>query len=291
MESLRFLHIPKTAGSTFTSILRRQYSGKPLFDFGGELAADRERFEALPERERKAVALFTGHAPLVTGLKEADEATTITFLRDPISRVKSFCQHVYEGKSEYLLNDFPPESFSLDEFLESGNEELSNLQTKYLFNRTHSEFPAGIRKMSAAEARDAALDNLYNKVSHFGLQEYFDESLIVFSSALGWRMPIYTTRNRKDESRLLKFEPRHLERIAELNAIDIEVYRLAKRRFEGLLGGAAFDEAGLKRFRFVNNKLYPPVVRLREQTVGLMRRLGVIEPVKRLAGRAPRAAP
>jgi hypothetical protein len=291
LESLRFLHIPKTAGSTFTILLLRQYSGRPQFNFSGDLAPDRKRFAALPEREKKDIVLFTGHAPLVTGLKEADEATIVTFLRDPISRVKSFCQHVYEGKSEYLLNDFPPESFSLDEFLESGNEELSNLQTKYLVNRTHSDFPSAIRKMSAAEARDTALDNLYNKISHYGLQEYFDESLIVFGSALGWRMPIYTARNRKDESRLLKFEARHVERIAELNAIDIEVYRLARRRFEGLLGSAAFDEAGLKRFRFVNNKLYPPVVRLRERTVRLMKRLGVVEPIKRLAGRTPRSAP
>lgn len=295
MESLRFLHIPKTAGNTFTSILRRQYAGKVDFAFTGDPASDIKRFAALSEREKKNGVLFSGHAPIVTGLKEADEAITITFLRDPISRVKSFCQHVSEGKSEYLINDFPPESFSLDKFLESGNEELSNLQTKMLVNSlVNSRYSATaslIRKMSASEARDTALDNLYNKVSHFGLQEYFDESLIVFKSALGWGMPVYTTTNRKNESRLIKFEARHLERIAELNAIDLEVYRLAKERFVGLLHSAAFDEAELKRFRFINNNLYSSAIRLRKQTIGLMKRLRILGLMKRLAGRPPLSAP
>lgn len=272
-----------------TSIIRRQYSGKVDFAFTGDIAADMKRFEALSERDKKNGVLFSGHAPIVTGLKEADEATTITFLRDPIKRVKSFCQHVSEGKSEYLVNDFPPETFNLDEFLESGNEELSNLQTKFLVNSLVnsrlSASPSLIKKMSAAEARDTALDNLYNKISHFGLQEYFDESLIVFRSALGWRMPVYTARNRKNESRLLKFEARHIERIAELNAIDMEVYKLASERFVDLLDSAAFGEAELKRFQFINNKLYSPVTRLRKPAAGLMKRLRILGLAKRLTRR------
>lgn len=132
MQPLRFLHIPKTAGTTLLSILRRQYFGKKSFAFTGDITSDTKRFEALSEHDKENVMLFTGHAPIVTGIEKADNATTVTFLRDPISRVKSFCQHVAEGKSPYLIDDFSSETFSLDNFLESGNEELSNLQTKML---------------------------------------------------------------------------------------------------------------------------------------------------------------
>lgn len=263
MNPLRFLHIPKTAGSTFTDILYREYSAKKIFSFASGFVADRERFQAMSETDKANVALFVGHAPIGTGIREADEATTITFLRDPILRAKSFCQHVSEGKSPHLVRDFPPKRFDLDRFLDSGNGELTNLQTKMLVCRRVGSSSGTIDNMSAAEARDAALDNLYNKIAHFGLQEYFDESLIIFSSAFDWKIPVYHSLNKNNSGNLLRFEKRHLDRLAELNAIDIEVYSCAKERFMNVLGSSDFDEARLRRLRLVNN----PVGRLVEKIV------------------------
>lgn len=268
MKPLRFLHIPKTAGSTFYEILKRQYCGKKSFEFTGNIASDIKRFEALSENDKEYVVLFTGHAPIVPGIKNADNATTITFLRDPISRVKSFCQHVSEGKSPYLIDNFSPETFSLDDFLKSGNGELSNLETKMLVNHGSCTSPLLFENMSASEAKDAALDNLFRKISHFGLQEYFDESLIVFSLALNWRMPIYASKNKKKTSKLIQFEKRHLERIAELNAIDIEVYKFAKDRFINILNSVAFDKEKLKRFQLINRP-GSFVMKIRERIIGL----------------------
>jgi hypothetical protein len=65
-------------------------------------------------------------------------------------------------------------------------------------------------------------------------------------------MPLYAPKNRKDTRRLIQFKKHHLERIAELNAIDIEVYRLAEERFIRTLNSEAFDRAKLKRFQIVN---------------------------------------
>jgi hypothetical protein len=265
LKRLRFVHIPKTAGSTFTTILHRQYRKNNIFIFHGDLASDKKRFEALSERERENVALFSGHAPVVTGIDEADNATMITILRNPISRVKSFCQHVSEGKSPYLIHDFPPESFNLDEFLESGNEELSNFQTRMLVDDNNSASLLSFESMSASEAIDVALDRLFHKISYFGLQEYFDESLIVFSSALNWKMPVYAAKNRKNTRKLLHFEERHLKRIAELNTIDMELYNIAREHFVRMLESASFDKEKLKRLRSINNALGFYVTPVRER--------------------------
>jgi hypothetical protein len=267
-KPLRFLHIPKTAGTTFLSILRRQYFGKKIFAFSGDIASDIKRFEALSEHDKTNVKLFTGHAPIVSGVKRADNATIITFLRDPINRVKSFCQHVAEGKSLYLIDEFPPETFSLDNFLKSGNEELSNFQTKMLVCDGSYTLPDN---MSDREAADLALDNLLNKISYFGLQEYFDESLNVFSSALHWRMPIYASKNKKNINKSIQFEKRHLEKIAALNAIDLAVYKSAKEHFVRLLNSVAFDEAKLKWFQFMT-KLCRPVIQIEELIFELTKR-------------------
>jgi hypothetical protein len=252
MECLRFLHIPKTGGGTFISILERQYAGKNSFQFSGNLVADKKKYEALSEEDQETITLFTGHAPIVTGIERADQATIITILRDPISRVRSYCQFVFEGKIPNLAAHFPPEAFDLDKFLECGLPELFNLQTRLLARR---ELSWSFHDISAPEDREVALDNLFNKISHFGLQEFFDESLVMFSSALNWKLPLYVSRNRKNSANLLRFEKRHIERIAEMNAIDLEVYRLARERFIRVFKSSVLHRVKLKWFQLKNRQI------------------------------------
>jgi hypothetical protein len=264
MERLRFLHIPKTAGATFTSILKRLYFGKKKFDFTGDVAVDIKRFQALAESDRKKVVLFTGHAPIFSGLAEADNIKIITFLRNPLSRVKSFCQHVAEGKSPYLRKNFPPDSFNLAHFLRSGNLELSNLQTKMLINSSDCDSPTRIEKMSAAAARDAALENLFAKIYLFGLQEFFDESVLLFATLLHWRWPFYNAKKIRKIAEAIAWQPRDLELIAELNAIDMAVYQAAREKFLSVLSDKGIGQAKLKRFRLLN-KLASPLMKACER--------------------------
>lgn len=261
MDRVRFLHIPKTAGSTFSRILRNQYKGKPTFRFRGDYSEDQKRFSLLSDEEKSAITLFTGHAPIVTGVKEADEVDIITILRDPVSRVKSFCQHVSEGKTKYLLDRFPPASFDLDEFLCSDNSELSNLQSRMLINYEKNGSELLIKSMTPEQIKIKALENLTEKVTQYGLQEYFEESLILFAGKLGWRTPYYEYINRKDARCLLNFEKRHIEKIVELNAIDLEVYQSAKKIFENIVESEGEYKYQTERFRR-NQKLASPLMKI-----------------------------
>ncbi len=249
--AVRFLHIPKTAGTSFTGILIRQYGTRHVFAFTGDADADQARYEKLSADEKKSIRLFTGHAPLTTGVQAADEADIITILRDPIRRVKSFCQHVFEGKSPYLLGDFPPEKFRLDEFLKSGNGELANLQTKMLLSH-HSSMSFPLDTVPVSEALELASMSLFQKVTAYGLQEYFDESLIFFAARMRWRTPSYTSANQMDPRRTLDFEPQHVEAIRKLNEIDLALYELAKQKFIGAMAGQAGFDRTLASFRFRN---------------------------------------
>lgn len=236
MGALRFLHIPKTGGSTLTSILLRQYRGAAVFSFEGGRASYMRRYAALSAGERRNLALFVGHAPLVTGIEEADNADTITLLRDPVSRVKSFCRHVAEGKTPHLRQWCSPGQFDLDGFLASGNPELSNLQTKILINEGRLASSERLDKMSPADARDAALESLFERLLSYGLQECFEESVELFASLLGWAVPDYPLLNKSSPDSGVVFERRHIDRIMELNSIDSEVYEVARRRFPGRPG-------------------------------------------------------
>ncbi len=261
MDRLRFLQIPKTAGSTFSRILRNQYKGENRFRFIGDNIEDRKRFSSLTEKEKLSITLFTGHAPVVSGVKEADEAQKITILRDPVSRVKSFCQYVSVGKSSYLLDKFPPESFNLDDFLYSNNSELTNLQSRMLINYERNGSELVIGTLSPEEIKAKALDNLFNKITCYGLQEYFDESLIHFSSMLGWRSPHYENMNKKNKRRLLKFENHHIDRIVELNLIDIEFYKAARERFLCIIESDEQLKKKIEAFKRTQ-KLASPIIKI-----------------------------
>ncbi|MBI3164824.1 MAG: sulfotransferase family 2 domain-containing protein [Chloroflexi bacterium] len=254
MDRLRFLHIPKTAGSTFTTCLDYQYSGKRSFVFKGAFVYDIERYNALPKRDRQSIVLFAGHAPIFTGVEEIDSAKTITFLRNPVSRVRSFLQHIYEGKSPEYLKDGP---FDLDKFLESGAKDLFNLQTKMLINTGRFAASQLIDSMPKADARDLALNNLFHRILEFGLQDYFDESLVLFAKALNWSTPFYTSINQKDARRALEFKQHHIDRIAELNSIDIEVYNAAKEKFLVKLESADFERGKLEKLKRANSATSP----------------------------------
>lgn len=256
-KKLRFLHIPKTAGSTFSRILRNQYRGKRRFVFSGDNESDIKRFRELSMDEQKSIDLYTGHAPILTGLPEADGIPIITMLRDPVSRVKSFCQHVSEGKSPHLLKSFPPESFNLDDFLYSDNNEISNLQSRMLIDYEKYRAVPLLRTNHPEEMKEQALQNLFHKVSCYGIQEYFDESLILIASRLGWRMPFYEYRNRKDIKRLLKFEARHIKRIRELNSIDIDVYTAARSRLVKEINSKSYDKNRLITFKLMQKFMSP----------------------------------
>ena len=271
MNRLRFLHIPKTAGSTFTGCLAYQYFGKSHFGFTGHYPADINRLMSLSASKRQKIELFTGHAPILTGIDIADNAKTITFLREPVSRVKSFIQHIAEGKSpEYLTGPF-----DLDQFLESGIADLSNLQTRMLINKGSFISRSLMDTISKSEARDMALNNLFNVVSEFGIQEYFDESLVLFARSLNWSIPYYISVNKKNTKRLVEFKQQHLDRIAELNSIDTELYVAAKAKFLSIIERANFDNTALNKLKQNNSSATPhnSILNIRHTLFRLRRRI------------------
>jgi len=231
MDDLRFLHIPKTAGSTFAGILISQYGLWNHFQFIGRIDQDTRRWNSLSEAKKRKKNLFLCHSPLVTGIDKADNAKIITLLRDPVNRIKSFCQHVFEGKSPYLKAKFPPSSFSLDDFLSSGELELDNLQVNILAGNAGG----GVRTLQGIngdELQDKAWEMLTRQIHCYGLLEEFDNSILLLRKKLGWKKdPLYVQVNKKSPTYRLEFKQHHLDKIVELNRLDITVYNMAKDYF------------------------------------------------------------
>ena len=258
MKKVRFLHVPKTAGSSFTRCLSRIYGARYLkanwFTFRGEnFQEDLERYHQLDPARRAALVMVTGHAPLVTGIEEIDALPTVTFLRDPVERTKSLCQHVSEGKSPRF---YSAKDFDLDAFLDHLPASV-NSQTRHLLGVRGLELP----DLDPAAVAAQALDVLEHRLAAYGITEFFEESLLVFRKALGWKAwPVYISLNRKSTRRRLTFNERQIARIRAMNEIDILVYDAARARFEEhLREDAAFLRAEMRRFR-VRQALATPLL-------------------------------
>jgi hypothetical protein len=250
---LIFVHIPKTAGTTLTAILRTNEPGPGtrhggnVFKGGGGIKRGVKFVRLLrnDSGELDRARVLTGHFPLgmreylPSHLPEERELRFLTFLREPIDRTLSHYYAISESGGGYGLPPLPAEA-TLEDAL-AGGYLHDNLQTRML-----SGLPEPFGEVND-EMLAQAKHNLRDGLAFFGLTERFDESLVLAKQRLGLRSILHvppggggsarsgsksagrvnTSRPRGDEV------PEELRRAAErYNRYDIELYRYAEQLFD-----------------------------------------------------------
>ena len=126
----------------------------------------------------------------------------ITVLRDPIARVVSMYNHILR-RPEHRLHDVVAGSgMGLEEFARTSTDPgLDNQQTRLISGRGQGEvLPArpavarGSRRRSSV-ATSSGRSETSTSFLLVGLTERFDETFILLRRMLGWRLPMYATRN------------------------------------------------------------------------------------------------
>lgn len=235
LEPLLFVHIPKAAGSTLSSILWRKYAGEwgdqSIYVIPDTL--DIEKFAELPEKDRQAIKLLMGHYDY--GFHRhlpAGQATYITMLREPIDRTLSLYYYAQQTPEHYLYEEISADGLTLETIMESGDyPEFYNLQTIFIAGIHSRSF-----NLQSDELLEAAKLNLREKFAVFGLTERFDESLILLKRRLGWRISeifypdkVNVTPSRPARSKISK---NMVEIILGRNQLDVELYRYAQASFD-----------------------------------------------------------
>jgi hypothetical protein len=250
---LVFVHIPKTAGTTLTTILRtnepgtRTRHGGNVFKGSGGVKQG-VTFESLLKNEGGELdraRVISGHFPL--GIREYvpnDRAVRyVTVLREPADRTLSHYFAIRErrggAQAQNKLELAPlPDEPTLDDMLEGGYLH-DNVQTRML-----SGLPQPFGEVDE-EMLEQAKHNLRDELTCFGLTERFDESLVLAKRRLGLRNILYrpfvaTSRSgRRATGRVNAERPRGDELPSELlqaaetcNRYDIELYRYAEQLFD-----------------------------------------------------------
>lgn len=234
---LVFVHIPKAAGTSLKDLIARVYRGKPSLFFtpgDGRL----ERFATLPSASRAACAVVAGHEPF--GLQRVFKGTgltpaVVTVVREPVARVVSLYRYIFREKAHPWHADFVARRPTVRDVLSARDfPPFDNHQVRFLAGAESHAKPFG---KIGEDDLEAAKRNLAEGVRVFGLQERMNESLRLFSSALGWpavTLPRLNTTGPGDDAPPVTDADRAA--IAEVNRFDAALHGFAESLFEDRLG-------------------------------------------------------
>ncbi len=249
-ENLIFLHLPKNGGTTFHSILERIYPEDKTFSIRkiDNNHLNINEFKSLHFSERSKIKLLKGHMQFGLHSYLDGPSNYVTFLRRPEERIRSFYYFAIKRPEHRLYNKIMEGDSSLLHFVETMNEgDLHNGQIRWISGLAHG---------TEAEMLAKAKEHIDNHFSFVGLQEYYNESLLLLSNLYGWGTPYYKHRNRGSYQRkTTKDEAAISEAIAIRNKGDQELYNYVEERFLELLKEASGMTWKLKKLEW-SNRLY-----------------------------------
>ena len=232
-ETLIFLHLPKTAGTTLHRILDREYPAEEIFTIQEDAHADIARFKALPAGHKANLKLLRGHMGFGLHQQFAQRCRYFTMLRDPVERVISYYYFILRQPTHYLYQAIQENQWDLKQLLESGLPlMMDNGQTR-LLSGVWGERPFGqVGEIEYTSARR----NLDNHFAVIGLQEAFDTSLLLYQKEFGWQRIEYrrqnTTQNRPRQAAMT---PETIDLIKRYNRQDFALYNYAAKRFADMV--------------------------------------------------------
>jgi hypothetical protein len=234
---LFFLHIPKAAGTTLSTILRHHYPS-PAFEGGInafqrlELAGPRLQAAARSDKLKAVSAEVT----FELATRFFTNARYVTILREPVARTLSQISYLKTGRGAGLVppgRPLPTPDLTLDEVI-AGGYVPDNLQTRMLCGIVSPFDPL------PADGLEQAKRALADRFAYVGTAERFDEFLALLNLELGWpTMPYRRKRVNPQNRGRGELSAVQLRRLEEVNALDRELFAHA----EGLLT-RALETAG-----------------------------------------------
>jgi hypothetical protein len=237
------VHIPRTGGGSVSSAISRAYGRARS---AGNVQLGTEKTHNLLQRVSENLDAWSGraladHVPYGLFARYLPQDTQyITFLRDPVERVLS---HYYfhaqagpekvrmiwrreveaEGKGAAVVGD--DDDISLEAGLERGISIYSNFATRFLWG---GESLAGDLPHNALETAKKNLTGF----AFVGVTERLDEAVILLGRVLDVPLAGYHLRHVRDRPKANDVPESLIRLIEQHNALDIELYRMARERFD-----------------------------------------------------------
>ena len=213
-----FMHIPKTAGTTFRHMLTRHFSDEDTYPTHFHLMVNKGKYikqQILIENRKDLLTkpLIMGHynVRLIPHLRPG--VNTIIFLREPLERIKSHVKHIMQKEPNFEQGD-------PNKIIEARFEILTNLQARILgYNK---------RKPNIEQV----LENL-EKITFVGLTEDFATSIEKLNKQFNWQLEYDRQKENVSPDEIkLEISTEILARLQEKIQPEVQVYKRARKMFE-----------------------------------------------------------
>lgn len=242
-ETLLFLHLPKSGGTTLRHVLERQFppekslSAYPTPEShaatrAGRLVLPPALAELTPE-QRSRFDLVSGHFSYGIHEAFARSCRYLTFVRRPVDRVVSLYYHARAHADHVMHPLIHDEGLSLAELLETGRNalEYDDAQVRALAGyHLEEEFRRAVEADEEAVLK-RAIRHLETHFDVVGVMDAYDTSLLLAAERYGWRDVCYEVRNvTARPSRRPEDDPEVRRLIRSHNRLDERLYDYARRR-------------------------------------------------------------
>jgi len=252
---LAFVHIPKTAGTTISYVMWRQFRPGEAIDLdAATVEAAKQRWIAMGAEQCARVRCIRGHMPFDKELFAPRPARFFTVLRDPVQRVVSEYYYNLTSPKRLFYSQLVRSRMTLDQFVRSElGAQIHNAQTGMLAGGRTDKSPRELLDLAIANLRHMAL---------VGITERLDGTLLLCRAVLGWRHVFYAHANwTRGRPRLEAISPATLAAIEEANALDRELYRVGCERFNELLREHHIADSEIRALRRAS-RIYSAVRRI-----------------------------
>jgi len=229
-----FIHVMKTAGTTFARQLQQQFPAEEIYPARGidwrspsdvEAYINIPRLLALAPERRSQIRVYTGHFPFMVRDLLDPGLATLTVLREPVDRTISILKQF--KRREARFRDLPLEAVYDDRpifrfFVE-------NHQTKVFCLAPEDEEVAINCGMDIDDARYARARENLARVDAVGITEAYGDFLAEVRRRFGWWPDGVDVDQRENVSTEdWDVAPSFRARIAADNRYDVELYEYAR---------------------------------------------------------------
>ena len=217
-EQFLFMHVPKTAGTTFRKILTKHFRQEDIYPTELHLFTTKNKYLRQPilienRKDLLRKKLICGHYNVRLLPHLSPNVKTMIFLRDPMERIQSHIKHLINKDPEFGQGD-------PNQVIEERLEILCNLQARILgFTKNRPNL-------------DLVLQNL-EAINFVGIQEKFATSIEKLNEKFAWQLAYQGERlNPSPTNFKIPIHSENIDRIIEKNQPERLLYKRACEIFE-----------------------------------------------------------